>query len=137
MSCSYRWYHRWGWYISMFLNLFLPLVSYSYCGWLLELFPTLLFMIVLFSLPIRFQVFTLPPEASLVDTSLMILRHLRDVTRRTIFVGGIVWIEILQSTGNAPILSISKAETLFPLLFCCKCLFMTFPLYLQYSPFCC
>jgi hypothetical protein len=50
-------------------------------------------MIILFSLPIRFQVLTLPvPDASLVDTLLMMLnsRHPRDVTRKTIFVGEIV-----------------------------------------------
>jgi len=81
-------------------------------GWLLEYSSTLLFIITLFSLPIRFQVLTLP-NASLVDISLMISRHPRDGTRRTIFVGGIAWIEILQLTGCAPVLSILKAETLF------------------------
>jgi hypothetical protein len=39
-------------------------------------------------------------------------RHPRDVTRKTIFVGEIVWIEILQLMGCPPVLSILKAETL-------------------------
>jgi len=85
-------------------------------GWLFEYSSTLLFIITLFSLPIRFQVLTLP-NVSPVDISLMIPKHPRDVTRRTIFVGGIAWIEILQLMGCAPVLSILKAEALFPSFF--------------------
>jgi len=69
-----------------------------------------LFMIILFSLLIRFQVLILLDASQVCTSFMMILRHLMTVIKRTIFDGGIVWNETLQLTGCAPVLATLKIE---------------------------
>ena len=69
-----------------------------------------LFMIILFSLLIRFQVLILLDASQVCTSFMMILRHLMTVIKRTIFVGGIVWDETLQLMGFAPVLVTFKIE---------------------------
>lgn len=117
MSCSYGWYHCWGWCISILLETFYnSLQNYLQWGDCYKISPIKWCVPFIsafhdnsFSLLIRFQVLILL-EANWVCASLMILRHLKTVIRRTIFVGGIVWNEILRLTGCAPVLATSKIE---------------------------